>query len=79
MAAYRFVHLYLSLLSHAPSDSCAYTDTFSSLLIIISRLLILVAASLQHSTISHELDQANQDCKKVQKRLQNASQFLERL
>lgn len=43
------------------------------------RLLILVAASLQHSTISHELDQANQDCKKVQKRLQNASQFLERL
>lgn len=43
------------------------------------RLLILVAASLQHSTISHELDQANLDCKKVQKRLQNASQFLERL
>lgn len=41
------------------------------------RLLILVAASLQYSTISGELDISLDECKDVQQRFQSATMFLD--
>lgn len=41
------------------------------------RLLILVAASLQHSTISSDLEVASKDCKDLLGKLQSATKFLE--